>query len=91
MFKWVFRSCLAAWYDLGNGELMVSYALTHLIRPLIKLVPACHLELKGGPSDNSFMVVWVILCAIQSVTFNFGFMSFPVSKILEFLTSFFDF
>ena len=25
MCKWVFRSCLAAWYDLGNGELMVSY------------------------------------------------------------------
>ena len=24
MFKWVFRSCLAASYDLGNGELMVS-------------------------------------------------------------------
>ena len=19
--KWVFRSCLGAWYDLGNGEL----------------------------------------------------------------------
>ena len=23
MFKWVFRSCLAAWYDLGNGELII--------------------------------------------------------------------
>ena len=34
MFKWVFRSCLAAWYDLGNGELMVSCILdTILMRP----------------------------------------------------------
>ena len=24
MSKSVFRSCLAAWYDLGNGELMLS-------------------------------------------------------------------
>ena len=31
MFKWVFRSCLAAWYDLGNGELMVSELQNNLI------------------------------------------------------------
>ena len=43
MFKWVFRSCLAAWYDLRNGELIWSdmliwyYSLTflHLLSPSI--------------------------------------------------------
>ena len=33
MFKWVFRSCLAAWYDLGNGELMVSYKCCGCLGP----------------------------------------------------------